>query len=225
MTDQTNAPLKDRKQRELEERLNSGRPLTATGLGFHLGVDRNTATQIAKAQGLAPEGSTYPWRRIWWQIHDVECGLLASHLDNLQARHPNSKILGGIEDLEVALRAPLVKYPGMAALLKEHPDTLRKQIDRGDRIIPFPVLDFGPRLQLYRPLDVMLWRDEERLLTLPKAESPAPKPVPEPEQDRDRVAPRSKTKTSAKPQPQMPPADRKKAIFAPAARSKRKAAG
>ena len=116
----------------------------------------------------------------------------------------------------------------MAALLGTHPDTLRKQIKRG-RELPFPVLDLGLRMQLYRPLDVVLWRDEELLLDLPDAVHVAPKPLPEPEQDQDqdqdRTAPAPKAKAIAKPQPQKPPADRKKALFAPAARSKRKAAG
>ena len=228
MTDRGQTRPQAQGGRKLEGRLHSGAPLTATLLGFHLGVDRNTATRIAKAQGLAPEGSTYPWRRIWQQIHGIEGSQLAGHLDKLKSRHPKSAIIGGIEDLEAALRAPLVKFPGMAALLGTHPDTLRKQIKRG-RELPFPVLDLGLRMQLYRPLDVVLWRDEELLLDLPDAVHVAPKPLPEPEQDQDqdqdRTAPAPKAKAIAKPQPQKPPADRKKALFAPAARSKRKAAG
>jgi len=221
MKDQGLTSPKTEEARKLKVHLHSGRPLTAKVLGYHLaGAYRETATKIAKAQGLAPEGSTYPWRRIWRQVHGIEGSNLATHLDRLKSRHPKSAILGEIADLEAALRAPTVKFPGMAALLGEHPDTLRKQIKRG-RVLPFPVIDLGIRMQLYRPLDVVLWRDEERLLDLPAAEQIAPKPVPEPEQDQDRTAPAPK----AKPQPQKPPADRKKAIFAPAARSKRKAAG
>ena len=197
-------------QRKLHECLHSGHSLNAKVLAFHLGVDRNTATRIAKAQGLAPEGSTYTWRRIWWQIHNIEYSLLASHLEKLRTHFPKSRILGGIDNIEVTLRTPLVKYPGMAAMLREHPDTLRKQIDRGDRNIPFPVLSFGPRLQLFRPLDIILWREEELLLDLPKAENPAPKP---------------KAKATAKSRPHKTPVDRKKAIFPPGGRTKRKAAG
>ena len=227
MTDRGQTRPQAQGARKLDGRLHSGAPLTATLLGFHLGVDRNTATRIAKARGLAPEGSTYPWRRIWQQIHGIEGSQLAGHLDKIKSRHPKSAIIGGIEDLEAALRAPLVKFPGMAILLKEHPDTLRKQVDRGDRTIPYPAFDFGPRMQLYRPLDVVLWRDEELLLDLPAAVHVAPKPLPEPEQEQeqDRTAPTSRAKAIAKPQPQKPPADRRKAIFGSAVRSKRKAAG
>ncbi|WP_348657575.1 hypothetical protein [uncultured Sulfitobacter sp.] len=210
MTAQTNAARKDCKLRELEERLNSGRPLTATVLGFHLGVDRNTATRIAKAQGLAPEGSTYPWRRVWKHIHGIDGAALARHLDQLKARHPHSPGLKEIDDLEVVLRAPLVKFPTMCALLGEHPDTVRKQIQRGDRSLPFPALDFGPRLQLYRPLEILMWRNEELLLDLLAVTS---KP------DAGTLAGKKATT-----RPETPSESRKKALFAPAARSKRKAA-
>ncbi|SFF16382.1 hypothetical protein SAMN04488523_1242 [Sulfitobacter brevis] len=204
--------------------MHSGRPLTAKVLGHHLGVDRDTATRLAKAQGLKLEWAAYPWRRIWQQIHGIEGSHLAARLDMLKARHPNSAIIGGIEDLEAALRTPMVKFPGMAALLGMHPDTLRKQVKRG-RKLPFPVLDLGLRMQLYRPLDVILWRDEELLIDLPSAIHVAPKPVSQPGQEEDRVEPKPKTKATAKAQPHMPPADRKKAIFGGAARSKRKPAG
>jgi hypothetical protein len=99
--------------RKLKEHLHSGRPLTTKVLDHHLDVDRDTAARIAKAQGLESEGTTYPWRRIWRQLHDIESSGLATHLDALMARHPKSKILGGIEDLEADLRTPLVKFPGM----------------------------------------------------------------------------------------------------------------
>jgi len=224
MTDRDKATRKAEELRKQKKDLHSGRPLTAKVLGLHLGVDRDTATRLAKAQGLKVEWTTYLWRRIWQQIHGIEGGHLAAHLDMLKARHPNSTIIGGIEDLEAALRTPMVKFPGMAALLGMHPDTLRKQIKRG-RELTFPVLDLGIRMQIYRPLDVILWRDEELLLDLPAAVHVAPKPVPEPEQDQERVEPKPKTKAATKPQPQMPPVDRKKAVFGGAVRSKRKAAG
>jgi len=224
MTDQDKTNRKAENLRKQSEHLHSGRPLTATALGHHLaGAYRETATQIAKDQGLAPEGSTYPWRRIWQQLHGIEGSHLAAHLDKLKSRHPKSAIICGIEDLEAALRAPMVKFPQMAALLGMHPDTLRKQIDRGDRILPFPVLDFGARLKLYRPLDVILWRDEELRLGLPLAVHVAPKPLPEAKQEQ--TEPWHKTKSIAKPQPPKPSADRKKAIFGGAVRSKRITAG
>jgi hypothetical protein len=210
--DQTN-PKTDQ-TRKLREHLHSGRPLTTKVLGHHLDVDRNTAARIAKAQGLESEGTTYPWRRIWRQLHDIESSGLATHLDALMARHPKSKILGGIEDLEADLRTPLVKFPGMAALLKEHPDTLRKQIKKGTRSLPFPVLDLGPRMQLYRPLDVILWRAEEILLDLPVAVQRAPKPAAD-----------TSAGEMVETCPETPAESRKKVIFGAAARSKRQRAG
>lgn len=128
----------------LPDQIHSGQPLNNTALGHHLaGIDRTVAAQIPAGPGLAPEGSTYPWRRIWRQVHGIEGSHLTAYLGRLKLQHPDSVILGSITDLEAELRAPCLKFPGMATMLGTLPDTLRKQIERGDRTLPFPVIARG----------------------------------------------------------------------------------
>ena len=156
-------------QAKLDAQLRSGQPLSKTALGHHLNVICDKAvTQITKAVGLDLEGSTYPWRRIWRAIHGTEGAQLAQHLAELKARHPDSMILGGIEDLEVALRAPLIDFAAMAGRMGQKPDTLSKSLRQGRTTLPFPTLDLGERNRRFRPLDVRLWSVEEISLDLPR---------------------------------------------------------
>ncbi len=160
--------MKFEKIAALDIALKSGDPLTTEQLGFHLGVDCKHAPRIAKASGLEPENRRYPWRRIWRYIHGTEGAQLARHLDDLKEQFPGSVILSGIEDLEAALRAPLIDFATMAARRGCKPDTLSKGLRQGRVTLPFPKIDLGPRTRLFRPLEVQLWCQEEIRLDLPK---------------------------------------------------------
>lgn len=167
--------MKTGKKERLDAALRSGRGLSVEALAHHLCVDRNQAPRIAGAHGLAAEGSRFPWRRVWRQVHRVEGSHLAPHLSDMKARHPASVILAGIEDLEAALRAPLIDFATMAERMGKRPDTLAKALRQGRETLPFPTLQLGPRLRHYRPLEVRLWTTEEIRLDLPVAIAfPAP---------------------------------------------------
>ena len=75
-----------------------------------------------------------------------------------------------------------------------------------------------PRLRLYRPLEVRLWRDEEILLDLPEALQRAD---PIPSKPKDKAKARTQTKLTAK----AAPADPKQALFGGFARPSRTGAG
>lgn len=159
---------KARKKTQLDQHVRSGRPLSTEALAHHLGVDRGKIADIVKKRGLAPEGSTYPWRRIWRAIYGIEGSDLANHLVDLQARHPNSKTLAEIEDLEAELRVPLINFSEMALRRDRKPNTLSRRLKEGHETLPFPIIHIGGRLRHFRPLEVDLWIREEISLVLPE---------------------------------------------------------
>ena len=71
--------------------------------------------------------------------------------------------------LETALKEPLWSFEQMAAALGKRPDTLAKALRQSRMVLPFPTLQLGPRLRLYRPLEVRLWCEEGIRLALPPA--------------------------------------------------------
>jgi len=156
------------KKAELDAALQSGDPLKAEQLAYHLGVDPKNVPRIAEAFGLKPEGRIYPWRRVWWQIHGTDGIQLANHLAVLNAKYPDSVILGGITDLEAELRKPLVDFAMMAERRGWKPDTLSKALREGRATLPFPMIDMGPRTRHFRALEVRLWVAEEITLDLPE---------------------------------------------------------
>jgi hypothetical protein len=156
------------KQAELDAALGAGDPLTIEQLAWHLQVDPKHAPKIARSFGLEPEGRTYPWRRIWRHIHGTEGTRLPDHLTGVTAQHPNSVILGKIEDLQAALRRPLIDFATMARRLGQKPDTLSKALRQGRATLPFPMIDMGERLRRFRALEVRLWVEEEIALDLPR---------------------------------------------------------
>jgi hypothetical protein len=160
-------------------------------LAEHLSVGcYKTVDEILAQTGLRPAFGSYPWRRILRAVHGTEGALLPGHLASLKARHgtspfdhiadaaereverakaTGSPLIDEIEDLEAALKEPLWSFAEMARELGEKPDTLSKALRQKRRSLPFPTLQLGTRLRLYRPLEVRLWRDEEILLELPAA--------------------------------------------------------
>lgn len=153
---------------KLDAQLRSGDPLTVDALARYLNVDRKYVPRIVEAQSLVREGRTYPWRRIWRSIHGTEGARLTEHLAVLKERHPGSRVLAGIDDLEAALRVPLIDFATMAARLGRKPDTLSKRLRRGQEALPFPSIDLGSRTRHFRALEVRLWVEEEIRLELPE---------------------------------------------------------
>ncbi|MCP1168906.1 hypothetical protein [Limimaricola litoreus] len=139
----------------------------------HLNVERSAITKIVKRTGLESIGGKYPWRRVLRAVHRTEGYLLAEHLDALKARHA-SPALHAITDLEEDLKQPLWDFARMATAMGYRPNTLSRKIREGRITLPFPVIQLGPRLRHYRPLDVRLWRDDQLLLDLPKPIDPTP---------------------------------------------------
>lgn len=167
------------------EKLNAalkGGALNIEQLAWHCGVNPKHAPAIAKESGLKPDvGRRYPWRRVWRHIHGTEGSQLAGYLATMKKRHPGSMILAGIDDLEAALRVPLIDFANMAARLGQKPDTLAKAVRQRRVSLPFPMIKLGPRKRHFRLLEVRLWVEEEISLDLP--EPPAwlkqTSPVPE----------------------------------------------
>lgn len=139
----------------------------------HLGVERSAIMQIVERTGLEAIGGKYPWRRVLRAVHRTEGYLLAEHLDDLKARHA-SPALQATTDLEEALKEPLWEFAQMATAMGYRANTLSRKIREGRITLPFPMIQLGPRLRRYRPLDVRLWRDDELLLDLPQPIDPAP---------------------------------------------------
>lgn len=147
----------------------ASRSLNKAELGVHLSVRcSKTLKKILKTINLDTVAGSYPWRRIWRAVHQTEGSWLAGHLAQLNSRHPDSPILGVIEDLEAELTVPLWTFDQMARALGKVPDTLSKALRQGRATLPIATLQLGPRLRCYRPLEVCLWRDEGILLALPK---------------------------------------------------------
>ncbi|OAN75461.1 hypothetical protein A8B81_16585 [Sulfitobacter pontiacus] len=153
---------------KLNNSLKSGAALNVEQLAWHFGVNPKNARGIAKKKGLHPDiGGRYSWRRTWRYIHGIEGSQLAWHLTMLKERYPGSMILAEIDDLEAALRVPLINFANMAGRLGERPDTLSKALFQGRATLPFPIIDMGPRKRLFREVEVRLWVDEEICLDLP----------------------------------------------------------
>ena len=154
---------------KLNAKLKSGDALNLEQLAWHCVVNPKKAPACAKASGLQPDvGNRYPWRRIWRHIHGTEGSHLARHLADLKEQYPDSEILSEIDDLEAALRVPLIDFTTMAERLGEKPDTLAKAVRQGRATLPFPTIKLGPRKRHYRPLAVRPWVDEEIRLDLPE---------------------------------------------------------
>jgi hypothetical protein len=162
------------KVERLTQALYSTERLGKAETAFHLDIDRSTLPDVAAKLGLEAEGGRYPWRRIFRVVHKIEPTKIAGWL--AQAKADGRPGLDDVEDLERALKEPLIDFDVMAIALGWKPDTLSKAIHEGRFVLPFPTLEFGPRLRRYRPLDVRLWRDAEVRLDLPEPYQPAPAP-------------------------------------------------
>ncbi|SFF06168.1 hypothetical protein SAMN04488523_11651 [Sulfitobacter brevis] len=141
--------------------------ITKTDLAQHLNVDQTSVANIATVVGLQTVAGRYPWRRIWRMVHKTEGVFLKEHHAALAAC--GSPILDEIESLEEKLKEPLWKFPQMARALGHKPDTFAKALREGRKTLPITQLNFGPRMRFYRPLEVLLWRDEGILLDLPES--------------------------------------------------------
>jgi hypothetical protein len=171
---------------KLNVALKSGGALNIEQLAWHCGVNPKHAPGIAQKKGLQLDiGRRYSWRRVWLYIHGTDGSQLARHLAILKERHPGSMILAEIDDLEAALRVPLINFANMAGRLGEKPDTLSKAVLQDRATLPFPMIDLGPRKRHFRELEVRLWVEEEISLDLPeppawlKQTSPAPQAAEE----------------------------------------------
>lgn len=143
--------------------------LTQAELCRHLSVERSSIKQIVRRKQLINFAGLYPWHQIWRAVHGIEGTLLSTHLDKLRLQHRNSSILAEIEDLETALKTPLIDFAAMASLLGVKPNTLSRRLADGRETLPFPSVNLGPRKRMFRPLEVLMWREEGLLLDLPKA--------------------------------------------------------
>lgn len=163
--------------------------LNKTELGKHLSVPcARSINRIIDRIGLEPVAGGYPWRRIFRAAHRTEDHLLPGHLAHLKARFgtpafedieddaeraaararaQGSPIIDAITDLRAELKAPLWSFAEMACALGKRPNTLSRAMAEGRHALAIPTLRLGPRLRLYRPLEVRLWRDENILLDLP----------------------------------------------------------
>ena len=217
-------------------------------LAEHLSVRcYTTLDEILAQTGLRPAFGGFPWRRIFRAVHRTEGALLADHLATLKARHgtptfddienadereaarakaPGSPIIGGLEDLEAALKEPLWPFARMAREIGKKPDTLSKALRQGREILPFPTLRLGTRLRLYRPLEVRLWCDEGLLLELPPALWIAPKASPATSSASQEQTPNAQTAESDDPttecDPPTPGEEMRKVVFAGFGRNSRK---
>lgn len=149
-----------------------------------------TLDKVLARVGLTGISDTYPWRRIFRAVHGTEAALLPGYLAELKARcgtpefldtedpderasaraaAQGSTIIDGITDLERALKEPLWSFERMACELGKKPNTLSKALREGRVVLPIRAITLGPRLRLYLPLEVVLWRDDAILLDLPPA--------------------------------------------------------
>lgn len=147
--------------------------VSRSDLARHLTVHPDSLPAILAEHNLSAICRRYPWSRIWRVIHGIDERSLSNHLEVLQRNH-DSPILGSISDLAAALQLPLMRFDMMARAMGVKPGTLSRAIREGRVVLPFPTLQLGPRIRRYRPLEVVLWRDEELLLSLPSVTS-APK--------------------------------------------------
>ena len=184
--------------------------MTATELGAHLGVScSKTRARIVARTGLEPVAGRYPGRRVLRCIHGTEGHLLAGRLAELKAAH-GAPLIDALDDLEEALKAPLWSFERMSRILGKRPDTLAKALRQGRLALPFPTLQLGPRLRLYRPLEVRLWCEDGIRLALPPAMT-----VP---------APQSPAATAARPA-EAPAETARKVVFGGFGRARQSRAG
>jgi len=212
-----------RKKVEIDHQVRGGRSLSAEALAHHLGVDRGKLSKIAKKCRLERDGSTYPWRRIWRAIYGIEGSDLANHLAELQARYPASKALAEIQDLEAALRVPLINFAEMALRRHMKANTLSRRLKEGHETLPFPVIHMGDRLRHFRPLEVDLWIREEIRLDLP--EPPVWISDEENADTTDQSAASGETNSAPIPSNTTPSQAAKKALFGAFGRDNRTSAG
>lgn len=223
---------KAQKTAEIDQYVRSGRPLSTEAMAHHLGVDRGKVAEIAKKRSLERDGSTYPWRRIWRAIYGIEGSDLANHLAELQARHPASKALSEIEDLEAELRKPLITFAEMALRRHMKPNTLSRRLKEGHETLPFPMIHMGNRLRHFRSLEVDLWITEEIRLDLPEppvwvsdeANADATNVAAASKKEAD-VATLGDTDNAPVPSNDTPSKAAKKAVFGAFKRDKRTSAG
>lgn len=185
--------------------------LSLAELAFHLDVDRGTASSIARAHDLDLGNGQHSWGRIFRRLHRVEPARLPAHLADLKARGVSG--IDDIDDLERALRRPLIDFGRMARALGSKPDTLSKALRQGRMTLPFSTIVLGGRLRHYRPLDVELWRDQGVLLELPAPLAAVRSPAPE---NAEPTAPDTASPDAA--------TEVRKAVFGCFAGNKRKAA-
>lgn len=149
-----------------EPELSGAQSITKADLARHLNVDPTSVDRIAASVGLKSIAGRYPWRRIWRTIHKTEGALLKNHHTTLTAC--GSPILDDIKNFEEELKTPLWDFPQMARFLGRKPETLARAIREGRVKLRFTELNFGRRTRRYRPLEVLMWRDERLLLDLPE---------------------------------------------------------
>lgn len=157
------------------------------GLARHLAVERSTLPRILDSLGLEPIAGRFPWRRVFRSVHGVEGARFHGHLDWLRRQHA-SPILDMITDLEAELRNPLLSFAEMARTLGVRPGTLSRAPREGRQTLPITMIRLGPRLRRFRPLEVLLWRDEGILLRLPQRVDVSGLPIDAPVATDPRVA-------------------------------------
>jgi hypothetical protein len=146
----------------------SGRSLNQRELCAHLSVNKSSITTITTRFGLEAISGKYPWRRVLTTIHGIDAHRLPSHLQSLKRKYPSSPILNGINDLESELDTALWSFGEVSDALGVSPNTLSRSIKERRAKLPIRQIDLGPRKRMYRPLEILLWRDEGVLLKLPK---------------------------------------------------------
>lgn len=142
--------------------------LNKVELARHLSIERSSLPRVLAERGLHDVMGRYPEQRILRAVHHIEGSGLVAHLALLKLRHTQAHALQGVKDLRTELMAPLMTFDEMARALGQLPGTLSRALREWRTTLPFPEIRLGPRMRRYRPLDVMLWRDEGILLDLPQ---------------------------------------------------------
>jgi hypothetical protein len=159
--------------------------VSVTELGKHLGVSRNSASAIAAKFGLHKHAKGYRKLDVFRQIHGIEPLLLPSRLAELKAagHGPNSsedaepeqpclivEILGITDLAETLWEQGLVHRSDFAGEYGYAHGTFCKKLKSGGISLPaVAAIQLSPNREMYRPLEVVLWRRYNVTLNLPRA--------------------------------------------------------
>tara|TARA_R110002020_G_scaffold350818_2_gene564164 strand:+ start:711 stop:1385 length:675 start_codon:yes stop_codon:yes gene_type:complete len=159
--------------------------VSVTELGHHLGVSRNSASAIAVRFGLTKLAKGYRKLDVFRQIHGIEPLLLPARLAELKAanRGPDSaadaepgqpslipEVLGISDLTETLWDQGLVHRTDFAGEYGFTRGTFCKKLKFGGiSLPPVAAIQLSSNREMYRPLEVILWRRHCVALTLPRA--------------------------------------------------------